>query len=118
MREVFGGARVVTFVTKDLARARAFYVESLGFAVVDEVEGRSVTVNLGTFRLCIERNDDARRARGGGAKLTFRVKDVSRTARELDARGVGYESFTGARGSDYLETSDPDGYRLVFTERP
>ena len=117
MREVYGGARVVTFVTRDLARARAFYVDSLGFAVVKEEPGRFVMINAGTFRLCIDRADEVHPARGGGATVTFRVRNLSRTAKELEARGVGYEAFTGPRVGDYLETSDPDGYRLVFAER-
>lgn len=117
MREVFGGARIVTFTTGNLARSRAFWVDRLGFAVVNEEPDRFVTVNVGTFRLRLERADDAHPAKGGGAALTFRVRNVAKTARELDARGVGYESFTGPRSGDYLETSDPDGYRIVFTER-
>ena len=117
MREVFGGVRIVTFVTRNLARARAFYVDRLGFAVVKEEPDRFVMVNVGTFRLCIDRADEAHPAKGGGATLILRVKNLAKTAKELDARGVGYESFTGPRVGDYVETSDPDGYRLVFAER-
>ena len=117
MREVFGGVRIVTFVTKNLVRARAFYVDRLGFAVVKEEADRFVMLNVGTFRLCIDRSEDAHPAKGGGAALIFRVKNLAKTAKELDARGVGYETFTGARVGDYLEFADPDGYRLVFTER-
>jgi catechol 2,3-dioxygenase-like lactoylglutathione lyase family enzyme len=117
VREVFGGARVVTFVTKNLARSRAFYVDRLGFAVVREEPDHFVMVNVGTFRLCIDRADDAHPAKGGGAALIFRVRNVSKTAQELESRGVGHEVFTGARVGDYIEISDPDGYRIVFAER-
>lgn len=117
MREVYGGVRMVSIVTRHLARSRAFWVDRLGFAVVKEEAERSVTVNVGTFRLCIERADEARPAKGGGASLVFRVRNVGKTAKELDARGVGYELFTNPRTGDWLETSDPDGYRVVFAER-
>ena len=117
MREVFGGARIVTFTTRNLARARDFYVDRLGFSVLDERPGKFVMVNVGTFRLCIDRADEAHPAKGGGASLVFRVRNISKTAKELESRGVGYESFTGPRVGDYLETSDPDGYRIVFAER-
>ena len=117
MREVYGGVRTVTFVTRNLAKSRAFYVDRLGFAIVHEEPDRSVVVNVGTFRLCLERADEAHPAKGGGASLHFRVRNVAKTAKELDERGVGYESFTSPRSGDYLETSDPDGYRLVFAER-
>ena len=117
MREVYGGARIVTFTTRNLAKSRAFYVDRLGFAVVDEKPDHFVTVNVGTFRLCIDRADDAHPAKGGGAQLIFHVKNVAKTAKELDEKGVAYETFTGARVGDYIETSDPDGYRIVFAER-
>ena len=117
MREVYGGARIVSFVTRNLKKSRSFYVDTLGFAVVKEEPDRFVMVNAGTFRLCIDRADEAHPAKGGGAALTFRVRNLAKTAKELDTRGVGYETFTGSRIGDYLETSDPDGYRLVFAER-
>ena len=117
MREVFGGVRIVTFTTRNLAKSRAFYVDRLGFAVIDETPQRCFTVNVGTFRLCIDRADDAHPAKGGGASLIFRVRNIAKTAKELDGKGVAYETFTGARIGDYVETSDPDGYRLVFAER-
>jgi catechol 2,3-dioxygenase-like lactoylglutathione lyase family enzyme len=117
VREVLGGVRVVTFTTRNLSRARAFYVDRLGFAVVKEEVDRFVMVNVGTFRLCIDRADDAHPAKGGGATLIFRVRNVAKTAKELDGKDVPYEQFTGARVGDYLEVADPDGYRLVFTER-
>jgi len=117
VREVFGGARIVTFTTRNLAKARAFYADRLGFAVMDEKADHYVMFNVGTFRLCIDRADDAHPAKGGGASVIFRVRNLAKTAKELDAKDVAYESFTGARIGDYLETSDPDGYRIVFTER-
>ena len=117
MREVFGGVRVVSLVAADLARSRDFYVDRLGLRVEREEPGRWFMVNVGTFRLCVDAADEVHPARGGGATLLFRVRNVGRTARELEERGVGYECHTGQRVGDYLETSDPDGYRLVFTER-
>lgn len=117
MREVFGGARIVTFVTRNLARSRAFYVDRLGFAVLQEEADHFVMINVGTFRLRIARADEAHPAKGGGAALTFRVRNVAKTAKELETRGVGHEVYTSQRGGDTLEISDPDGYRIVFAER-
>lgn len=118
MKEVYGGVRIVTFVTRNLAKARAFYVDRLGLSVLREEPHHFVMVNAGTFRLCIDRADEAHPAKGGGATLHFRVRNVAKTAKELDARGIAYEMFTGPRVGDYLEASDPDGYRLIFAERP
>lgn len=54
---------------------------------------------------------------GGGAALIFRVKNLGKTAKELDGKGVEYETFTGEHVGDCLEVCDPDGYRLTFAER-
>lgn len=117
MKEVFGGVRIVTYSVRDLARARAFYVDQLGFAVVKEEPGVFAMVNVGTFRLCLDQADGVHPAKGGGAALLFRVRNLAKTAKELDKRGIGYDTFTGARIGDWLETHDPDGYRIVFAER-
>ena len=117
MREVYGGARIVTFVTRDLARAREFYVDRLGLAVVGEEPGRFVMVNAGNFRLCIDAADDAHPPRGGGASIQLRVRHLGRTPSAHEERGVAYECHTGQRVGDYLEAHDPDGYRIVFVER-
>ena len=118
MREVYGGVRIVGIVTRNLARSRAFWIDRLGFAAIDEEKGRRLVVNCGTFRLRVEPEGEANPARGGGATFVFRVRNTAKTAKELEARGVAYECRTAARTGDFLEAFDPDGYRIVFTERP
>lgn len=116
MKEVFGGARAVVLTVRSLARSRKWWVERLGFSVVEERPGRCV-VNLGNFRLRLEQADDARPFRGAGAAVVFRVRSLERTARELDERGVAYEEHRGPREGAWLETGDPDGWRVAFVER-
>jgi catechol 2,3-dioxygenase-like lactoylglutathione lyase family enzyme len=116
MREVLGGARIVALSCRSLARARRFWVERLGFAVESERPGRFVGVNLGNFRLRLVPADDARPVAGRGVAVTFRTRNLARTAKELADRGVAFESHATPDG-DVLETSDPDGHRVAFVER-
>jgi catechol 2,3-dioxygenase-like lactoylglutathione lyase family enzyme len=109
-----GEARIVTFVVKDLAAARKFYVDRLGLAVRDEEPGRYVMVSAGSLHLCLDVEDEDQPARAGGATLIFQVRDVDGTADVLNTRGVAYQRRRG--GGDYLEVRDPEGYLLVFTE--
>ena len=116
MREVFGGARVVVLACRSVARARRFWVDRLGFSLLAEKSGRQADVNLGNFRLRLVAADDVNVPRGGGVAVTFRSRSLPRTAKELTDRGVAYESHTAPSG-DWIETSDPDGHRVVFVER-
>ena len=116
MKEVFGGARVVTLACRSLAKSRRFWVERLGFSLLSEQSGSWVLVNLGNFRLRLVPHDDAHAPRGGGVALTFRSRHLARTAKELGERGVAFESHTAPSG-DWLETADPDGHRVLFVER-
>lgn len=115
MKEVFGGARVVVLPVRSLARSRRWWSERMGFSVLRDDAPRSVVLNLGNFRLRLEPATDAQR--GGGAAVVFRVRSLERTAKELDERGVAYEEHVSPKDGSWLETGDPDGWRVVFTER-
>ena len=118
MKEVFGGARVVVLVVRNLGRSRKYWADRLGFSVLKEEAGRAVVLNLGNFRLRLEQAEEVRPFRGSGASVVFRVRNLARTAGELDQRGVAYEEHQLPREGAWLESGDPDGYRVVFTERP
>lgn len=115
MKEVFGGVRVVALRVRSVARARRFYVERLGFRLIREDPSRFAMVNLGSVRLRLDAEPEA--SSRSAATLIFQSRNLARTAQELDERAVAYEQHTGARAGDYLEVGDPDGNRVVFTER-
>jgi catechol 2,3-dioxygenase-like lactoylglutathione lyase family enzyme len=117
VKEVIGGVRIVTFIVSDLDKARAFYVDKLGFRVEREEPGRSVMVNAGSFRLSIDKEDADNAARGGGSTLIFMVRSLGAAEKELEERGVPFAKKKGTRTGPCLETRDPEGYGLVFTEK-
>lgn len=118
MKEVLGGARVVVLRVRSLARARRFWSDRLGFSVMKTEPGRAVVLNLGNFRLRLEQAaGEVRPFRGASAAIVFRVRNLARTAKELDDRGVAYEEHSGPHDGSWLESGDPDGWRIVFTER-
>jgi catechol 2,3-dioxygenase-like lactoylglutathione lyase family enzyme len=112
MKEVFGGARAIAFPVRSVARSRRFWVERLGFSLLEEVPGRFAVVNLGTIRLRLE-SAPVSRAGDTGASVVFHSRSLARTAEEFTARGVAFEHHTG-RSGDFLEVGDPDGNRLVI----
>ena len=116
-QDLRSGVRQITIRTADLAASRAFYADRLGFSLLEEEQGRYAQLNLGTFRLRLEVPGADGPSSGRGTTLTFTVKNLARTGEELAARGIGYEARTSVRTGDYLETTDPDGYRIVFAER-
>ena len=115
MREVFGGVRIVALPVRSVAKARRFYVERLGFKLIREETAQFAMVNLGSVRLCLDAEREL--SKRGTIRLLFQTRSITKTAKELDERGVAYEQVTGPRSGDYLEVGDPDGNVLVFSER-
>ncbi|MCG3134024.1 MAG: hypothetical protein HMLKMBBP_01294 [Planctomycetes bacterium] len=115
MREVFGGARAVTFPVRSVARSRRFWVERMGFRLMQERAGHQAVVNLGTLRLILEAAPEGRAV--GGASIVFQTRNLARTAKELAEKGIAFEHHTGPRKGDWIEAGDPDGNSIVFAER-
>lgn len=108
----------VSFLTRDLPRARRFYTETLGLEV--ETEGESdLELRCGQVTLDIfDPSSIGQPFAPSPAGLALRVDDVDRARAELEAKGV---RFAG----DTLVTSvckqawfeDPDGNALMLHRR-
>jgi catechol 2,3-dioxygenase-like lactoylglutathione lyase family enzyme len=103
----------------DLARSRAWYVDTLGLEVEFEVpDRRTVALQDGEdFTIFLQEVSAA--VRPNGAALWFQVADVDASFAEWSARGV---EFAHAPGKVYwgygAELSDPDGYLVrLWDER-
>jgi catechol 2,3-dioxygenase-like lactoylglutathione lyase family enzyme len=115
MKEVRGGVRIVTFTVKDLAATRAFYVDRLGLLVDREEPGRFIQLNMGTFRLCLDKEGHDNPGRGGGANLIFKVTSLENAAKELMDLEIPFERKKGTRVGEFLEVKDPEGYVITFS---
>lgn len=106
-------------LVSDLARAREFYVGTLGLQVLMEEPGYLRVGGRGGFHLGIEQGD-ADQVGAVGVELVLEVDDVDRRYRELIAAGVESEGAPEDQewGARHAWFRDPDGYRLsIFGPR-
>ena len=108
----------VSVLTRDLPRAKRFYTEVLGLEL--ETEGES-DLELRTGQVTLDVFDPSSIGQPfapSPAGLALRVADVDEARRELEAKGVVFDSET-------IETSvckqawfkDPDGNALMLHRR-
>src|SRR2546426_7570634 len=76
MIAVFERCSFVSLTTSDLGRARRFWVEALGFPIIEEREGDYFIVDAGGLRLCVDAADGDLH-RSGGSDPVIGVKDAS-----------------------------------------
>ena len=88
-----------TLPASDIARARTFYEDTLGFQATHATdEGVSYKAGNGNEFLLFPSSGQPS---GNHTQLTFRVDDLDREIRELRERGVRFEAV-------YVEGYDPD----------
>ena len=108
----------VAVTTKDLARAKAFWVGALGCAVTEELDGHHVIVDAGGLRLCVDAEDgDVHRSGGADPVIGLKVRSLPETLRALAGRGIRpVEGPTrGSRGA-WARIEDPDGRCVILSE--
>jgi catechol 2,3-dioxygenase-like lactoylglutathione lyase family enzyme len=108
----------VSFLTRDIARAKRFYTELLGLEIESEgesdIEFRCGQVTLDVF----DPSSIGQPFAPSPAGLALRVPDVEAARTELEAKGVEFDAET-------IETSvcrqawfkDPDGNALMLHRR-
>lgn len=102
---------------RDPERSRAFYRDTLGLAIYREFPGGTVFfVGNGLLELSGQGADGP----GQDVVLWLQVRDITRTAGELEARGVPItrEPRTEPWGLTEMWIADPDGLRIVVVEIP
>ena len=102
----------VAITAADLVLSRHFWVDQLGFAVVEEVEGNHFIVDAGGLRLCVDVADGETHRTGGDPVIGLKVDSVVKT---LAALGMVADVKTTDRGA-YVELRDPDGHVVILTE--
>ena len=102
----------LSLAVSDLARSRAWYVETLGLKVEFEVpERRSVALQDDEgFAIFLQEVDGPP---GSGTALWFQVDDVDAVHAQWTARGVVFVHAPQKTFWGYgPELADPDGYRI------
>ena len=124
---MLAGADLIGFVpTSDLARARAFYVDTLGLSVIDE-DPYALGLDANGIMLRVTVVPELRPA--GYTVCGWRVDDIAAAIRDLGERGVGFARYDGM-DQDALGVwtapsrakvawfNDPDGNVLSLTQFP
>ncbi len=107
--------------TPDFARAKAFYTETLGLAIVGQFPGRDVVfLDIGgtTIEL-MAAPDQEPGATGAFAHVALQVEDVDAAYQELSGKGVPFH--IEPRGSGNLRIAffrDPDGNAIELFHNP
>ncbi|WP_406657223.1 VOC family protein [Methanolobus sp. ZRKC2] len=86
-----------SFSVDDLAKAEAFYGETLGLDVSPEDEGMRIRI-AGGMQLFVYPKKDHQPATF--TILNFPVDDIDRAVDELKARGIVFEHYTGELRTD------------------
>lgn len=108
----------VSFLTQDMARAKAFYTELLGLEVESEdehdMELRAGQVTLDIF----DPSSIGQSFAPSPAGLALRVSDVAAVRAELEANGVEFDGPTLDTGVCHMASfHDPDGNALMLHRR-
>ena len=118
-----------SLTVNDIAVSKRFYVDGLGFSVLDEWKDDKGTVLGYMFSagskgvgFGIGQDDFAKgrdRVKGIGVRLWVETtQDLAGIAKKLKAAGFAVDSEPAKTswGKMSFSVSDPDGYKLTFTE--
>ena len=108
----------VSFLTRDIARAKQFYGETLGLELetegANDMEFRCGQVTLDIFDPASQGQPFAPSTAG----LALRVPDVAAARAELEAKGVAFDGETLDTGvCHFAFFQDPDGNKLMLHRR-
>ena len=113
---MLGSQQIMTFVgTRDPARAKAFYRDTLGLRLVSE-DGFAVVFDANGIMLRVTTVHEL-----GGAKYTvlgWHVPDIGAAVRELHAAGVQFERYEGLPQDESGIWTAPGGARMAWFKDP
>jgi len=113
---LMGSQKLVAFVaTRDPARAKAFYRDTLGLHLVSEDEFALVFDAAGTMLriTCVQEVAAAKYT-----VLGWQVSDVVRTAKNLQKAHVTLERYPGMRQDELGIWNSPSGARVAWFKDP
>ena len=115
----YDGGLTAGIGVRDLNAAVTWYQETLGFSVLyvmDEMGWAELQTEVTGVNVGLSQVEEV--VVGGGATLTFGVKDIDAARRQLEERGVRFDGDTQVI-PDMVKVAtfyDPDGNVLMFFE--
>jgi len=110
------GAQLVAFVaTTDIHRSRAFYVDALGLAVLEETPHALVLDGHGTH---LRVTPVEEKAAAPYTVLGWSVDDLASNVSELRESGVNFWRVDGLEQDEYDSWTAPDGTRVAWFADP
>ena len=102
----------------DLARSRAWYIDTLGLNVEFEVPDRQTVALQDTDDFTVFLQEVGSPVQPNGCALWFQVDDVDASFAEWTARGIAFGHEPRKTYWGYgAELQDPDGYRIRLWDR-
>ena len=115
----WAGGSTAALSVSDYGRALAWYRDVLGFAIVFELETwgwAQLQSPVEGLLVGIGQSEEVKQ--GGGATLTFTVKDIDSARSYLEAEGVRFDGET-SQVEDMVRLAtfyDPDGNALMLAQ--
>jgi|ERR671923_40920 catechol 2,3-dioxygenase-like lactoylglutathione lyase family enzyme len=105
-----------TIRTKSLETARRFYVDDLGFPIMNEKAGEYFQVAIAGVPLCVDLSTDNVPAQAN--QIGIEVTDLDTTIAMLRKKGFVVREGERAEGAErWAAINDPDGHELIFIAR-
>jgi catechol 2,3-dioxygenase-like lactoylglutathione lyase family enzyme len=102
-----------TIRTKNLAAAREFYVDKLGFPTISEKAGEFFQVSVAGVPVCVDLSKDNPPAQPN--QIGIEVTDLDTTMAMLRKKGFVIREGSRAAGTErWAAIQDPDGHELIF----
>lgn len=100
---------------RSLDRALQFYVDGLGFRLVDELEGYGrLRAARGDSTIALHLTESRARPSSSTIRLYFEVADIERYCARLEAKGIRFTAPVERKswGWKHAYLTDPDGHEL------
>jgi catechol 2,3-dioxygenase-like lactoylglutathione lyase family enzyme len=99
-----------TIHTRDLGKARQFYVEVLGFPIVEEREGEFFQVSIAGVPVCVDLDTSFT---GQPNQIGITVGDLESTMAALRKLGLAIAEGRSTKET-WAAVKDPDGHEVIF----
>ena len=105
-----------TIRTKNLETARRFYVDDLGFPIMNEKAGEYFQVAIAGVPLCVDLSTG--NAPTQANQIGIEVTDLDTTIAMLRKKGFVVREGARVEGAErWVAINDPDGHELIFIAR-